>query len=263
MKNINTVAGVVSDKCIARVSYNDTATYVKPVGEDRFEVMSGSPFDALLPTGEFINVEAENLLASILPSKVIGVGKNFRDTAEDEIASFPEIFLMPSTSVTSTLKNICLPFVFESVLAEGELAVVIKSKAKNIPVDDIQDIILGYTIVNDFSGRDSTCLEKVPALVKKGCDGFLPVGPFLYLDNGILNFEIKTYVNNDLKQHGNTKDLIFNIQSCLSYISNITTLLPGDIICLGCPAPKPKLRPGDKVDVKIENLGTLSNIITK
>jgi 2-keto-4-pentenoate hydratase/2-oxohepta-3-ene-1,7-dioic acid hydratase in catechol pathway len=144
------------------------------------------------------------------------------------------------------------------VLAEGELALVVKKRAHKITRDRVNEYILGYTIANDLSGRDSP-LELVPPAVKKGSDGFLPLGPSLLLDPNRRDFDIQTFLNGSLVQSGNTSKMIFGIEDCLFHISSVITLEAGDVISLGTPPPKPKLEAGDEACITISGIGTLTN----
>ena len=146
------------------------------------------------------------------------------------------------------------------ILAEGELGVVIKKQARNVRAEDVEDYILGYTIMNDLSGRDPT-LPVVSNFMKKCSDGFLPVGPGLLLESKLRDFGIETFVNDDLVLSGNTKEMIYTIPECLAFITQFATLERGDIISTGTPLPKPKVYPGDEVRIEIEGIVQLTNRI--
>jgi 2-keto-4-pentenoate hydratase/2-oxohepta-3-ene-1,7-dioic acid hydratase in catechol pathway len=162
--------------------------------------------------------------------------------------------------VTAHGSTVTLPRIFASVLAEGELAVVIKARAKNLTPATAAAAILGYSIINDLSGRDST-LAVVPPAAKKSADGFAPLGPWLDLAAELRHFTIRTTRNGEVVQEGSTRDLLFSVVECLCHITSILTLEPSDVVAMGTPPPKPKLVPGDEVSVTLSGLGTLTNRI--
>ena len=203
------------------------------------------------------------LLAPVTPSKIVCIGRNYRDHAAElgnEIPKAPLLFLKPPSAIVGPGQTICLPPQSERVDFEGELAIIIGKRATKIgPDEDIRQYIRGYTIVNDVTARD---LQKSDGQWSraKGFDTFCPVGPLVTdaidPDSGI---SVETRLNDVVKQHGNTIDLIFPVAFLLRYITAALTLFPGDIIPTGTPAGVAPMRPGDVVEVSVEGIGTLSN----
>lgn len=212
--------------------------------------------DSPIPVGEV------KLLAPVVPSKIIGIGANYRDHAQEMGRPLPEeplIFLKPSTAVIGPEEAICHPDMSAHVDYEGELAVVIKKKTRHLRDEDpVKDHILGYTCFNDVTARD---LQKkdVQFTRSKSFDTFAAVGPCIVtdLDPGALH--LKTFLNGKLVQSGNTANLVFSVPFLIRFISRIMTLLPGDIISTGTPSGVGPMQPGDRVDIQIEGIGVLSN----
>lgn len=216
-------------------------------------------------TGEFLKLEEIKLLPPTQPSKIVAVGLNYKSHAEEMKIPLPDepiIFLKPSTSVIGHNDYIILPENYRRVDYECELAVVIGKKAKNVKVNEAKQYILGYTCFNDVTERYNQKKDGQWTRAK-GYDTFAPIGPWIETecDPGALN--IFTILNNNVVQKGNTSDLIFSIEILVSFISGIMTLLPGDIIATGTPAGIGPLNEGDKVEIKIDNIGTLTNFVIK
>ena len=247
------------ENLVARVEYERRVSYARVLENQTIQLLDGDPIHGFSETAVTLDEGMFRYLPPTPATKVVGIGKNYPEGEEaTEPNLTPSFFLMGPNAMTGHQATTRLPPVFKSVLVEGELGVVIKKQARNLKPSEVQDVILGYTIVNDFSGRDSY-LEKVPAAVKKSSDGFAPMGPFLNLDPQLRDFEINTFIDGQKVQSGNTKDMLSNIVQCLCYITSIMTLEPFDVVSTGTPTPKPKLWPGQTVQVKISELGTLEN----
>jgi 2-keto-4-pentenoate hydratase/2-oxohepta-3-ene-1,7-dioic acid hydratase in catechol pathway len=206
-----------------------------------------------------------DLLAPVTPSKIICVGRNYREHVKElgnEMPAEPLIFFKPPSSLLRPGGAVRLPAVSERVDFEGELALVIGRRTRNFkPGDDWRSVIRGFTLANDISARDLQ--KKDTQLTRaKGFDTFCPVGPIvsdeLDPDSGVT---IETRLNGELRQHASTTDFIFPIPAVLSYISAAFTLEPGDLILTGTPSGVAPLSPGDRVEVSIPGLGILSNSI--
>ena len=154
--------------------------------------------------------------------------------------------------------NIIYPESSRQVDYEGELGVVIKSVARQVPIEDAMKHILGYTCVNDVTARDIQYREKQWTRAKS-YDTFAPIGPCIETELDPANLSLETYLNGNLKQRASTSDLIFPIPDLVSFVSNVMTLLPGDIIATGTPAGIGPMKPGDTVEVTIKGIGTLKN----
>jgi 2-keto-4-pentenoate hydratase/2-oxohepta-3-ene-1,7-dioic acid hydratase in catechol pathway len=203
------------------------------------------------------------LLAPVVPSKIVCVGRNYRDHAAElgnAVPKEPLLFLKAPSSVIAPDEAIRIPSVSERVDFEGELAIVIGRRATKIgPGEDVRSYIRGYTIVNDVTARD---LQKTDGQWSraKGFDTFCPVGPLVTDEvDPQAGLRLETHLNGKLAQHGTTTDFIFGIPELLRHITSAITLLPGDLIPTGTPAGVGSMRPGDRVEVSVEGIGTLSN----
>ncbi|MCL5074226.1 MAG: fumarylacetoacetate hydrolase family protein [Chloroflexi bacterium] len=206
-------------------------------------------------------VDEVTVLAPCQPSKVIAVGLNYRDHAEEmrvPLPSEPIIFLKPSTAVIGPEEAVVLPRMATQVDYEGELAVVIGRRAKNISVKEAQDYILGFTCGNDVTARD---LQKKDGqwTRAKSFDTFCPLGPYLVTDIDVSNLPLQVRVNGQIRQSSTTANLVFRVDELVSFISQVMTLLPGDVILSGTPAGVGALHPGDTVEVEIGGIGLLRN----
>jgi 2-keto-4-pentenoate hydratase/2-oxohepta-3-ene-1,7-dioic acid hydratase in catechol pathway len=174
------------------------------------------------------------------------------------IPSVPLIFLKPSTAVVGPNESIILPPGCRRVDYEGELAVIVGKKAKGVPVEEAAEYVLGYTCFNDVSDREAQAIDGQWTRAK-GYDTFAPIGPWIETDISPDDLKLETYVNGDLRQSASTKELVFSVPELISFISQIMTLLPGDVIATGTPEGVGPLRPGDIVQVKVEGIGVLTN----
>jgi 2-keto-4-pentenoate hydratase/2-oxohepta-3-ene-1,7-dioic acid hydratase in catechol pathway len=223
--------------------------------------LKGAPFKKIAPEKDKIRYEQVKVLAPAAPSKIILVGLNYRDHALEmgmPVPKEPIIFLKPATAIIAHKDNIVYPAGTQRVDYEGELALVIKEEAKNIPEEKAAGYILGYTCLNDVTARD---LQKKDAqwTRAKSFDTFCPLGPWLETCLDPCAVGIRTHVNGRMVQNSNTSNFIFSVNYLVSFISHIMTLLPGDVISTGTPPGVGALRPGDKVEVEIEGIGTLTN----
>jgi 2-keto-4-pentenoate hydratase/2-oxohepta-3-ene-1,7-dioic acid hydratase in catechol pathway len=204
------------------------------------------------------------LLAPVVPSKIICVGRNYRDHAAElgnEVPKEPLLFLKPPSSLIGPGESIVRPKLSSRVDYEGELGIVMGRRARNIgPDEDVRQYIRGYTIVNDVTARD---LQKSDGQWTrgKGFDTFCPVGPFVTddIDPVSNSIGLKTTLNGERKQTGETRDFIFDIPTVLRYISAFLTLEPGDLIATGTPAGVGPMQPGESVEVTVAGIGTLTN----
>lgn len=208
--------------------------------------------------------EAE-LLAPTSPSKIVCIGRNYREHAAElghDVPAEPLIFLKPSSALLDPNAKIVRPKISTRVDFEGELGVVIGNRCRLLgPEEDVRPYILGYTCVNDVTARDLQ-VKDGQWTRGKGFDTFCPVGPLVTdeLDpwKGIA---LQTRVNGEIKQEGNTRDLIFALDVVIRFISQVMTLYPGDLIATGTPKGVGPLSAGDKVEVAVEGVGTLRNSV--
>jgi 2-keto-4-pentenoate hydratase/2-oxohepta-3-ene-1,7-dioic acid hydratase in catechol pathway len=166
--------------------------------------------------------------------------------------------MKPSTSVIGPGDGIIYPKMSKRVDYEAELAVVIGKEAKSVPEEKAGGYILGYTCLNDVTARDLQPKDGQWTL-SKSFDTFAPIGPWIVTDIDPYHLEIAAYLNGERRQHSNTKNLIFGPHHLVSFISQVMTLLPGDVIATGTPSGIGRMNVGDKVDVVIEGIGTLTN----
>ncbi len=201
------------------------------------------------------------------PTKIVCVGLNYKDHAEElgmKIPEEPIIFLKPPSSALAHGRAIIYPEQSKRVDYEAELAIVIGKKCKNVSRDEAFDVILGYTIFNDVTARD---LQRKDGqwTRAKSFDTFAPFGPWIVTRDEISNpnkLEIKLWLNGVLKQSSNTKNFIFSIEELVEFISGIMTLEKGDIIATGTPPGVGEMKIGDIVEIEIEKIGRLRNHVT-
>jgi 2-keto-4-pentenoate hydratase/2-oxohepta-3-ene-1,7-dioic acid hydratase in catechol pathway len=207
-----------------------------------------------------------SLLVPVQPSKIVCIGRNYREHAAElgnEVPTEPLIFLKPPSSLLDPGGKIMLPPMSNRVDYEGELGVVIGRACRNLKSDeDVRPYILGYTCVNDVTTRD---LQKkdVQFTRGKGFDTFCPVGPVVTDEvDPWAGVAVQTKVNGELKQDGNTRDFIFALDTVIRFISQVMTLLPGDLIATGTPSGVGPLQAGDLVEVTVVGIGTLRNTVS-
>jgi len=210
-------------------------------------------------------LSAAQLLPPVTPSKIVCVGRNYRAHVRElgnEMPTEPLIFLKPPSSLLAPGSVIRMPAVSERVDFEGELAVVIGRRARNLTPDaNWRDVVRGFTLANDVTARDLQNKDDQWTRAK-GFDTFCPVGPIvsdeLDFDAGLT---IETHLNGDRRQHGNTLDFIFSLPELLVWITSVFTLEPGDLLLTGTPSGIAPLSSGDRVEVSIPGLGNLVNTV--
>jgi len=212
-------------------------------------------------TGRYFSLEELKLLAPCLPSKIVCLGLNYRPHARETnqpIPSNPIIFLKPPTAVIGPGDSIILPHNYHRVDYEGELAIVIGKKAHFVPREKAHDYVLGYTCFNDVTERQFQ-KEDGQWTRAKSFDTFAPIGPWIENEVDPDNLKLETRLNGLTCQSESTGELIFDTKELISFISEIMTLLPGDVISTGTPAGIGPMKPGDTVEVIIEKIGILQN----
>ncbi len=227
--------------------------------------IDGHPFAPFQVAGDPVPLVDVRLLAPVLPSKVVAVGRNYAEHARemggtvDPSAEPPVVFLKPSTSVVGPNESVQYPVgISEEVSYEGELAVVIARLCREVPPERVRDVVLGFTCANDVTARDLQRTEQQWGRAK-GFDTFCPLGPWVATDVDPSDLAITTTVNGDLKQSGRTAQMVRTVDELVSHISMAMTLLPGDVILTGTPAGVGPLAVGDEMSVTIEQVGTLTN----
>jgi len=227
--------------------------------------LDSTPFNIIKTTNQHHRLSDIRLLPPCLPSKIIALGVNYRSHGEEmshRIPTEPLIFIKPSTSVIGPEDNIIYPESSQRVDYEGELGVVIKSLTRHVSKEEAGHHILGYTCVNDVTARDLQSRDKQWTR-SKSFDTFCPIGPCIETELDPANLSLETHLNGEIKQKTSTSNLIFPVSELVSFISRIMTLLPGDVIATGTTSGIGPMQPGDTVEVKIENIGTLRNYVVR
>jgi len=203
------------------------------------------------------------LLVPVRPTKILCVGRNYREHAAElgnEVPQEPLIFYKPNSSLLAHGETIRRPKISVRTDYEGELALVVSRRCHKLgPDEDVRPYILGYTALNDFTARD---LQKKDGQWwrAKGFDTFCPVGPLVSTEGDPwAGVEVETRVNGDVRQHGNTKDFIFSLDVIMRHITQAMTLMPGDVIATGTPEGVGPVVNGDVVEIRVEGVGMLRN----
>ena len=236
------------------------------LGDGSIAVITGDPlYSGVKPTGQVVPISQVRLLAPVLPrSKVVCIGKNYADHAKEmggEVPEEPIIFLKPNTSVIGPDDTIVWPGMSDRVDFEGELAIVIGRICKDVPKERAHDVIFGYTIGNDVTARD---LQKKDGqwTRAKGFDTFCPLGPWIETDFIPGDQKITTTLNGEVKQSARLSDMINNVPDIIHFVTQVMTLLPGDVILTGTPAGIGPMPEKASVTVSIEGLGELTNKVS-
>ena len=216
-------------------------------------------------TGNRYPLAEVRLLAPVLPSKVVAAGRNYASHAREmsgEPSAEPVIFLKPSTSVTGPGDAIKYPVkLTERVDFEGELAVIIGRLCRGVPRERAEEVVFGYTCANDVTARDLQARDGQWTRAK-GFDTFCPLGPWIETDLDPADLELTTSVNGEVKQHSRTSLMLHGVAELIMAVSQVMTLLPGDVLLTGTPAGVGPMGKGDQVSVTIEGIGTLTNPVT-
>jgi 2-keto-4-pentenoate hydratase/2-oxohepta-3-ene-1,7-dioic acid hydratase in catechol pathway len=246
---------------IARIKAGDDIAYGVADTEGVL-VYNGTPFVAWEPTEIVVPWDRVQLLSPVLPTKVICVGKNYEDHAEEMDGDVPEeplIFMKPATTVIGQNAPIILPPSSREVHHEAELAVVISKIARNVRAEDASAYIFGYTAGNDVTARDLQMRDGQWTRAK-GFDTFCPLGPAIETElDPLERLAVICKVNGEVRQAGFTADMIFGVAEILEYVSTVMTLLPGDVILTGTPSGVGKIEHGDVVEVELDGIGSLVN----
>lgn len=213
------------------------------------------------------SLSSTQLLVPTVPTKIVCVGRNYRDHAKElnnPVPAEPLIFLKPPSSLIASGEAIVYPELSESVHHEAELGVVISKLARNVRADDAWQYALGFTCVNDVTARD---LQKKDGQWTrgKGFDTFCPCGPHIVRreDVDFDSLRVKAVVDGEVRQDGPVRDMIFSVPTVIAYVTQFMTLEPGDLIATGTPAGVGPLLPGQTVSIEIEGVGVLRNRVVK
>jgi 2-keto-4-pentenoate hydratase/2-oxohepta-3-ene-1,7-dioic acid hydratase in catechol pathway len=228
---------------------------------NRVQQLCGEPFEQPKPGGIFFNCDEIRLLPPCQPSKIVAIGINYHSHAVEfkhDLPDSPLMFLKPATAVIGHEDNIVYPHLSRQVDYEGELGIVIGKSAHYVSAIDASKYIFGYTCFNDITARD---LQKKDGqwTRAKGFDTFAAIGPWIETELDPCALKLETRLNGAVKQQGTTSDLIFPASQLVSAVSQVMTLLPGDVIASGTPCGVGPMQPGDTVEIQIEGIGTLIN----
>jgi 2-keto-4-pentenoate hydratase/2-oxohepta-3-ene-1,7-dioic acid hydratase in catechol pathway len=234
--------------------------------KDAILVLRGDPIYAgIVPQDKTINLSEVKLLAPVIPrSKVVCIGKNYADHAaemDSEVPSEPIIFMKPNTSVFGPSETIVWPRMSQRVDYEAELAIVISRICKEVPAEKAKDVIYGYTLANDVTARD---LQKIDGqwTRAKGFDTFCPLGPWIETEFAPDTQKITATLNGEIKQSSVLSEMIFKVPQIIEFVTNVMTLLPGDVILTGTPAGIGPMPAGSSISISIDGLGTLTNKVS-
>jgi 2-keto-4-pentenoate hydratase/2-oxohepta-3-ene-1,7-dioic acid hydratase in catechol pathway len=246
---------------IVRIKAGDDIAYGVADNEGVL-VYEGSPFVAWEPTESVVPWPSVTLLAPVLPTKVICVGKNYEDHADEMGGDLPEeplIFMKPATAVVGTNAHVVHPRISTEVHHEAELAVVISRPARHVKAEDASLYIFGYTAANDVTARDLQARDGQWTRAK-GFDTFCPLGPAIETElDPLERLAVICRVNGEVRQAGFTSDMVFGVAEIVAFVTAFTTLLPGDVILTGTPSGVGKVEPGDLMEVEIDGIGILAN----
>jgi len=215
------------------------------------------------PGPEVYSLDEVKILAPVQPSKIICIGLNYVDHADElnlKIPEWPLIFLKPPSALSGPGDPIIHPEITQDLQVEGELAVVIGKKCRNVLPDNVMDNVLGFTCANDVTARDLQRSDGQWARAK-GFDTFCPLGPWVETDLDPTGLSIKTWIGDKLIQDGNTSSMQFSIEAIIACITQVMTLNPGDVILTGTPPGVATVHPEDTIKVEIEQIGSISNTV--
>ena len=234
--------------------------------QDAILVLRGDPiYSGIVPAEKSLKLSDVKLLAPVIPrSKVVCIGKNYADHAaemDSEVPSEPIIFIKPNTSVIGPNELIIWPRMSERVDYEAELAIVIGRICKEVPASKAKDVIYGYTLANDVTARD---LQKKDGQWSraKGFDTFCPLGPWIETEFIPGDQKITSTLNGEVKQSSMLSAMIFKVPQIIEFVTNVMTLLPGDVILTGTPAGIGSMPSGASITVAIDGLGALTNKVS-
>ena len=246
----------IATRCELRYRYEGLLGRAFLAADGSLEVLEGP-----IPPG----LGAVQLLPPVAPTKVIGVGLNYRAHAAEmgkPLPAEPLLFLMPSTAVIASGEAIVRPRGFVRVDYEGELGVVIGKRARNVGASDAHEVIAGYLCVNDVTVRDLQQRD-IQYTRAKGFDTFLPMGPVLARGLDPRDLALVTRVDGVVRQASSTADMIFDVPTLVAAVTQVMTLLPGDVITTGTPPGVGQAEPGATIEVEIEGIGILRNPVVE
>ncbi len=232
-----------------------------PTPDATVDILTSHPFGELKSTGAVLPLGAVRVLAPVLPSKIVCVGKNYADHAKEMGGAVPAelvIFIKPNTAVIGPNDAITMPWQSERVDHEAELAIVIGRTARNVRRDDARQYILGYTLANDVTARDLQQRDGQWTRAK-GFDSFCPLGPWIVSDFEPADQAITCTLDGEVRQSSTLDHMERDCFEIIEFISHVMTLIPGDVILTGTPGGIGPMKDGQTVTVAVEGLGALTN----
>ncbi|MGQ9757334.1 MAG: fumarylacetoacetate hydrolase family protein [Actinomycetota bacterium] len=223
-----------------------------------------TPFTGIRRQGRTCRLEEVELLPPVFPQKIIAVGLNYRDHAEELGMPLPEepvLFMKPPSSVLAHGGEIVYPSMSRRVDYEAELVLVCGRECRKVSVDEASTCILGYTCGNDVTARDLQARDGQWTRAKS-FDTFCPLGPWIETEVDPLSLTVELRLNGEVRQSSPASNMVFSPAELLSFVSRVMTLYPGDVIMTGTPPGVGEMRPGDVVEVVIEGIGTLRNTVS-
>lgn len=254
---------------IVRFEHNGTVQYGALQG-DSVHSLNGNIFDSCSVGDALCKLDEVKLLAPVEPKNVVGLGANYPETIarlralQIPIGDAPPVFFKAPSAVTGPESDIICPKNYGNVSYSGELAIVMKRKAKQVSESDALDYVLGYTIANDVLAHELIMMEIVSAR-SKSFHTFCPVGPFIETDLDGDNVRVESRLNGTVRQVFHTSDMVYSVGKIIEFVSEFMTLEPGDVILTGSSGDEPEhemeIFPGDNVEIEIEGLGLLKNSV--
>ncbi len=239
----------------------DGKLYYGAIHEDRVVALGGNVYDKVVPTSRDFPLKKVNLKIPILPGKIICLGLNYTDHAEEmgvPMPEEPEVFFKPQTSVIGNHDPIVCPKESQMVHYEAELGIVIRKKTYRVKQDKALDHILGYICLNDVTARDLQAKANQWGRAK-GFDTFCPIGPCVETELDTSDIKVQALLNDKVVQDSTTANMFFKVPQIIEFLSAGMTLMPGDIIATGTPPGVGRIKKGDKIVIRIEGIGDLVN----
>jgi 2-keto-4-pentenoate hydratase/2-oxohepta-3-ene-1,7-dioic acid hydratase in catechol pathway len=244
-----------------RILYEGQPRWTAEQTPGQLTLLTQSPFEGLAYSRQQCPLSAQTVLAPATPSKIVAIGRNYRAHAKElgnEVPSEPLLFLKPPSSLLAHGEAIVLPTQSQRVEHEAELAVIMGRRAAHVSEVEALSYVFGYSCANDVTARDLQ-RKDVQFTRGKGFDTFCPLGPCLETALSPQEQEVRCHVSGQLRQEGNTREMVFSVASLIAYISSVMTLEVGDVILTGTPHGVGPLLSGDTVEVSIAGVGALSN----
>lgn len=226
---------------------------------------AGTPYGTFKKARKKYLLSQAVLLAPVVPTKIVGVGLNYREHAEEmnvQVPAEPRLFFKPISALCGPDDPIVFPPQSRRVDYEGELAIVMKKRCHHVPAERAREYVLGYTCLNDLTARDIEQHDHQKTRAK-AFDTFCPIGPCISTDIDPNAAEVETWVNGELRQTGSTKELRLPMEDVIARVSEILTLQPGDVVATGAPGVSGPVAPGDRVEIRMAGVGGLRNTVMR